>query len=216
MNKLYIGVSGLARSGKDLCGKIAMNYLKKYGRSPLRVALADELKMEAEEFLNIVCDTTPYTEDSEEKTRIRPFLVWLGCYKRIKQPDYWIQQAEKTIHLNNVFDSFVITDIRFENEAHWIHSKGGFLIHVKKYTKESPDGGRTWNRIYQKPPNTEEETNDPLVQKLADYHIEWEDLSNNGNIKISVDELVYNTYLKEEVYKCLQVCPGLSTMLKTP
>jgi hypothetical protein len=210
MNKLYIGISGFARSGKDLCGKIISNFLEVNGKIPLRVALADELKIDVEEFLNIKCNTSPYTDDTEEKTKIRPFLVWYGCYQRGRQPDYWIKQIEKTIDINPDFNVVVCTDIRFPNEAHWIHSKGGWLIHLSKYVKLSPDGGKTWQRKYQEPPNEEEAKNDPVVKGMADFKINWEDLSNSGQVKINMDDLVNNPYLKEEVFKSLKSYPQLS------
>lgn len=214
MNKLYIGIGGYATSGKDLCGLIIKNLLEKSGRVPQRFALADELKLDIEEFLNNKCNTNPYTTDPEEKKRIRPFLVWYGCYQRIREPDYWIKQVEKTIDINPMADVIICTDIRFKNEAHWIHSKEGWLIHVSKYAKESPDAGRTWVRRYQNPPNEEEATNDPIVKGLANYKIEWEDLNADHKIKVNTEDLVNNMYLKEEVYKSLQACPFLSQILK--
>lgn len=210
MSKLYIGISGLAFSGKDLCGKIIINYLTNLGMSPQRFALADELKVDVEEFLNVKCHTSPYTDDVNEKSKIRNFLVWYGCYQRGVKPDYWIKKIEKSIELDSQCDAVIVPDIRFPNEAHWIHSKEGWLIHLSKYTKESPDGGRTWKRIYQKPPNIEEETNDPIVKRLSDFCINWEDMSNNGSIKVNPNDLVNNIYLKEEALKSIQACPGLS------
>lgn len=214
MNKLYIGIAGYARSGKDLCGKITQNILAQHEFTPQRFALADELKVDVEEFLTTKCNISPYTEDPKEKERIRTFLVWYGCYQRFRQPDYWIKQIEKSVEINPWVDVVVCTDIRFKNEADWIHSKDGWLIHLTKYTKESPDAGKTWVRNYQKAPNEEETKNDPIVKGLADYKIVWEDLSVNESVKISTEELVNNMYLREEVFKSLKACPYLSQKLK--
>lgn len=208
-SKIYLGISGFARSGKDLYGKIVCNTLKEWGFIPQRFAMADELKIDVEEFLKVKCNSSPYTDDSEEKTKIRPLLVWYGCYQRQRVPDYWIKKVEKSIELNTQCNVVVCTDIRFKNEADWIHSKNGWLIHVSKYTKESPDAGRTWVRKYQIAPNEEEAKNDPIVKDLSDYKVSWEDLSNNGSIKINTETLVDNIYLKEEVKRSLQSCPAL-------
>ena len=204
MSKIYIGISGYARSGKDLCGQIIIKQLQNRGLKPLRFALADELKIDLEEFLNIKCNTSPFTEDAEEKSKLRPLLVWYGCYQRGKQPDYWICKVENSIKLNTTCNVIICTDIRFPNEAHWIHSKGGWLIHLEKYTKTSSDGGRTWVRKYQNVPNLEEEKNDPIVKGLSDFCINWEDLSNGGVNNVIGNDIVNNLYLNEEVMKSLE------------
>lgn len=217
MNKLYIGISGFARTGKDLCGRIIQDLLNRNGLVSQRFALADELKMDVEEFLKVKCNVSPYIDDSEVKAKIRPFLVWYGCYQRNRQPDYWIKQVEKNIEMNSMnspINVVVCTDIRFKNEADWIHSKDGWLIHLTKFTKESNDGGKTWQRVFQQAPNEEELKNDPLVKNISDHQIVWEDLCNGGKVKVTTEELSSNMYLREEVYKSLVKCPRLSQLLK--
>ncbi len=213
MNKLYIGVGGFARSGKDLCGKIISNYLIKHNKTPRRFALADELKIDVKDFLEEKCKVSPHTNDTSIKSKIRPFLVWYGCYQRENKLDYWINKVEDSINRNTTCDVAILTDIRFPNEVDWLHSKGGWLIHLSKYNKHSLDGGRTWNRSYQVAPNDEEKVNDPIVKLKADHCIEWEDLSCNGANTIDLDDLANNVYLKEQVMSSLKLCPGLSPII---
>lgn len=202
MNKFYIAIGGMATVGKDLCGKIIIDILQKKGYKPQRFALADELKSDIDSFCKEKYNISAWTTNLEEKKIIRQILVAHGCIMRAIQADYWIKRMEKSIDASNC-NVVVCTDIRFTNEAKFIHYKEGWFIHIKKYIKETPDAGRTWVRIYQKAPNEEEKLNDPLIQPLSDYKIEWEDLSYNNTIKINSDELVQNSYLREEVMKSL-------------
>jgi hypothetical protein len=41
-----------------------------------------------------------------------------------------------------------VSDARYPNEGHWVHANNGWLVHLSKYTKTSPDGGKTWERAY--------------------------------------------------------------------
>lgn len=204
---LYIGCSGLARSGKNLYGDIALNILKYNGYNPMTFALADELKYDCEDFLRDVCDVDAWTEDTKIKESFRPFLVWLGCFQRSRKPDYWIKRLEDTIEQKLKCNVYIVTDIRFKNEADWIHSKEGHLIHISKYLKTSSDGGRTWERKFKSPPNKEEELNDPIVKAISDFKIEWEDLSHNDTVKFDRNDLINNSYLKEQVFNSLKAYP---------
>jgi len=208
MNKLYIGIGGISTCGKDLCGKIISNILQNKGYKLQRFAFADELKNDIDAFCKEKYKISAWTTNPEEKKIIRPILVAHGCIMRKIQPDYWIKRIEPLIDVNNC-NVVILTDVRFTNEVKWLKYKEGWFIHIKKYTKESPDAGRTWQRIYKQPPNEEEKENDPQIQLLSDYKINWEDLGNNGTIKVNVDELVYNPYLNEEVLKSLEKCPTL-------
>ena len=231
---IVIGVGGFARSGKDTFVKIAKKILKEHGYSSIRLAFADALKEEIDPFLKEYYGISAWTEDTDEKKVIRPLLVAHGCQKRIQNPTYWIDkldQAIETIHYGE--DVIFVSDCRFPNEVDWIHNKwGGWFVHVRRYSvkKAYPtnqltfqiDTSRTFdahvldqdNIELDAPPNGEERHNDPLCQENADYKLEMEntierELRLTGN-KITVDSLVDNTYLNEEIRLCLQKCPFLN------
>ena len=68
-------------------------------------------------------------------------------------------------------------------------------------------------KIFDKAPNDEEATNDPLCEQKADYHLEMEnaierELRLKGN-KITVESLIDNDYLNGEILKCLKQFPLL-------
>jgi hypothetical protein len=207
-NMKVIGVTGLARTGKDIYCKIATRILTDSGFVVKKYAFADTLKNEVLPFLRDVCGVDVWTDDTEIKTDIRDFLVWYGTtFWRKREPNRWIKNVEIQLDKDKP-DVALISDVRYPNEGHWIHSQEGFLVHLSKYTKQSPDGGQTWIRRYQTAPNAEEAKNDPQMQMLANFKIVWEDLINDGTVKISPEELAGNMYLREEVFKSLQACPG--------
>lgn len=211
---VIIGVTGFARVGKDLYCNIAKNILALNGLNANRFAFADELKKEVEPFLKQICGVDVWTDDTQIKTDIRDFLVWYGTtFWRKREPLRWVSRVETAIKNDNRLDVALISDARYPNEGYWVHANEGWLVHLSKYKKHSTDGGRTWDRHFQLPPNKEEETNDPLVRKMADYSIEWEDVTNGGSVKKTMLDLVDNTYLRELVFKSLQTCPSLSQKL---
>lgn len=211
---VIIGVTGFARTGKDLYCNIAKNILAMNGLNAKRFAFADELKREVEPFLRHMCGVDVWTDDTAIKTDIRDFLVWYGTtFWRKREPLRWVSRVEELIKNDNHLDVALVSDARYPNEGHWVHANEGWLVHLSKYTKNSADGGQTWDRHFQLPPNKEEEKNDPLVYNMSDYRIEWEDMTNGGTVKINMSDLVNNMYLREFVFKSLQACPSLSQKL---
>lgn len=213
---ITIGVTGFARTGKDLYCNIVKDILLMNGIKAKRYAFADELKKEVAPFLKELCGVDVWTEDTEIKTDIRDFLVWYGTtFWRKREPLRWVNRVDQSIKTGEFFgiDISLISDVRYPNEGHWVHANNGWLIHLSKYTKLSQDGGKTWDRVYQKAPNKQEELNDPLMHDMSDYKICWEDMTNGGTVKINMPELVNTMYLREIVFKSLQACPLLSQKL---
>jgi len=224
---IVIGVGGLARSGKDTFVKIAKKILKENGYSSIKLAFADELKKEIGLFLKEYYDINSWTDITEEKNLIRPLLVAHGCQKRIQtNGTYWIDKIDYLIgahhnsHIINpkeAVDVVFISDCRFPNEVDWVHNKwGGWFVHLKKYTvlHDRRPLLNEWLFAYDGAPNEEEAKNDPLCEKNADYNLKMEnaierELRLTGN-KITVESLVDNTYLNEEIKLCLTKCPFLN------
>lgn len=217
MNPKIIGIGGYARCGKDTFVKIAKNVLRKNGYTPFRVAFADVLKEEVAQMLranNFPLDV--YTDKIEEKTQLRPLLVWWGCARRnmTKEGLYWVNEASEYID-DVVSDNYetpkdrlvaLVSDVRFPNEAQWIHDNNGWFIHLKRYNLVDtwPNGQKRDDDIYRfdPAPNEEEAKQDPLIQKMADYMVEWE---NKG--KLTPEDAENNDYLYETVLKTLNACP---------
>lgn len=193
-NSILVGISGFARSGKNLFADIFIDIAtKKYNKVCRACAMADPLKKELEGFLMSHYGISPFTPSSEEKNLIRPYMVAHGCGKRtVTDGKYWIEQLDKLIDEDTVSEVILVTDIRFPNEADWLHKKGGVLVHVAKF-KRTPTGN-----VFNGPPNEEEAKNDPIVEKASDYIVEWEDIS-SSNQGITQDELIQNDHLRMTV-----------------
>jgi len=212
---LIIGVGGFARSGKDMFVKIARKILTQNGYTSTKLAFADALKNEIDPFLKQCYGISAWTDDTEQKTIIRPLLVAHGCQKRSQSKgEYWIDKIDKDIEKSNA-DVIFISDCRFPNEAQWLHDKWhGWFVHLKKYSIDTiRDGTNDKGRMYDKAPNAEEAENDPLCEKQADYKLELENVIEREfrktGIKISPDSLIDNSYLLDEITLCLQRYPSL-------
>lgn len=120
-----VGISGLARSGKDVAGEIILENL---GEGWDRGAFADIPK----EMLFVMgVDTKCANKDGEDEYyqySIRHLMQSLGTdWGRNIDNDIWIKAFKK----RNPTGNFVITDVRMENEADFVRDNGGVIIHVK-------------------------------------------------------------------------------------
>jgi hypothetical protein len=223
---IVIGIGGMARAGKDTFVKIAKNILKDNGYSSVKLAFADPLKEEIDPFLKQHYNISAWTDDTEEKNIIRPYLVAHGCGKRkISDGKYWVDQIDQLIeqvHFNE--DVIFISDCRFPNEVDWVHQKwGGWFVHLKKYSivfyaspHENWKENLTERRIYDKAPNEEESIQDPLCVERADYCLELENAiektQREKGIKITAEALVDDSYLINEITTCLSKCLFLTIL----
>lgn len=141
-----IGLSGAARSGKDTVGSFLVKELdfKRY-------AFADPLKECASKMFGLPLKDF-YEGDREKVNEFwgfspRQMLQLLGTEggRNIFGYDLWTKRAE--IEWKNHIHSFanpsgfmepigeagmVITDVRFQNEAQFVHNMGGIVIHIER------------------------------------------------------------------------------------
>lgn len=125
-------MTGLARAGKDTVGW----YLEKeYGFS--RYSFARPIK----EIARVMFGLTSEWVDPKDKEAIHPYWgisvreMWqkIGteCGREIFFTDIWVKLAELSLKLHDIPPGMesdlkvVITDVRFDNEAQWIHRQGG-------------------------------------------------------------------------------------------
>jgi hypothetical protein len=192
-NIKVLGVSGYARSGKNTFVEIAKNILTKNNYRVIELAFATKLKNEVQEMLRkskFGLDILSLSAD--EKERVRPIFVFWGCQRRSESEGglYWVNEVDQQIQsivrdaqtAGESTDRMVIlvSDVRFPNEAKWVHEKwSGQIIHLKKWQSEwrkaGQDGGdEVLVKVYDPPPNEEEAKQDPLVEAAADVRTEWE------------------------------------------
>lgn len=159
---MIIGISGVARSGKDTLANHFVNIFKSLDIKAKRYAFADELKREVRPFLKKKTGLDSFTQKDDEKKMIRPFLVAYGTHiRRALNQDCWIETLSKFLKQNEIA---IVSDVRYKNEADWIQ-KNGFLIHIARLDKEN-------NLV--KPANDEERENDPILQAQANLSYVWQ------------------------------------------
>lgn len=188
-----IGIAGYARCGKDTFVQIAKEILQKNGYRATRVAFADMLKDEVTDMLmDYSFKARVKTDDPTVKTQMRPLMVWWGCQRRYESEGglYWVNEVNSQIQdlINDTQSAgestermvTLVSDVRFPNEAKWVHEKwDGQVIHLKKWQSEWRKGGQDGSdeflvKVYDAAPNEEEAKQDPLVEAMADVKTEWE------------------------------------------
>lgn len=131
-NVQIIGLTGKAGSGKDF---IASECMPEY----FKFALANHFKIDVvRKYIftyEEVFDTKP--------ANVRHRLQQIGTEENRDKygMDTWVDAAECWIHSiykANKITKFVISDVRFDNEAEWIRRKGGLV--VKILSDRSRDG----------------------------------------------------------------------------
>lgn len=121
-----IGLAGGAGVGKDT---LAIKYLKPMGFVPL--ALADEIKYKV-----VARGDATYEEVFVTKPpKIRDLLQQEGTERgrKVFGEEYWMDQLFARLGYYNVrwgFDKFVVTDVRFPNEAIGIQKRGGRVFKI--------------------------------------------------------------------------------------
>ena len=166
-----IGISGLARSGKDTLFKFLSDKLKENNISSKRLAFADELKEECDDFLKANIGISAFTEKNSEKEIIRPFLVCYGTkIRRRLNENCWIDRVSEKIEKESGTKYVFITDVRYENEINWVKSQGGKTIHIERHGNVAP--------------NQEELDNDPILKKSSDYRVKWKNFKETDNLYI--------------------------------
>lgn len=118
---------GPMQCGKDTVAEYFVNKL-----THKRIALADELKIEACHMLNCSGDGKEYDIDyiNKKKEEFRPFLQWWGEHRRSEDPYYWINKIKyKMSWYPNT--SFVITDARYTNELNYLSNNNFIIIRIE-------------------------------------------------------------------------------------
>jgi hypothetical protein len=157
-----IGICGNARSGKDTLANLIVEVLEDINVKSEKLALADELKLECQDFVFKTIGIDVFTENTEEKSIIRPLLVAWGTHVRRKiDPDIWINKAASKMKSDRVT---IITDIRYPNELSWLRKQDSYCIFVDRIDESGQ---------FIPPANTEEEQNYTFMKDNSDFQLTW-------------------------------------------
>lgn len=133
---MIVGITGRARSGKDTAAGIIA---KLCGVTEL--AFADPLKEAAMCMFGITRDMAYGINYNREQIvepwgiSVREMLQKLGteCARHVFRDDFWMVRADIELERNEMYGGgFIVTDIRFDNEADWVSSKGGRIIKMHR------------------------------------------------------------------------------------
>lgn len=125
---MIIGLTGFARAGKDEAARGLADYK--------RIAFADELKFELNWTVKTLYNINTLNMSPEEKTLVRPMLVAHGAIRRAQNEDYWINKlaaATDCVGLSDAGHKFVLTDVRYPNEAAWVRDHGGKVVLITRH-----------------------------------------------------------------------------------
>lgn len=190
---MIIGITGVARSGKDTFYSILNKFLNEKNLKSERVALADKLKEELNEFIKEKFKINIEKCDGEEKELIRPLMVAYGKCRRVQtEGKYWTSLVDnkiKELKKDNIIP--IITDIRYieykDDEYSWLKSKDGILIHI---SRKLTDGSLV------QPANIEEKSNDNKLKAVADISICWETCQDTNFLYELMQKNLKNIYEK--------------------
>jgi hypothetical protein len=175
-----IGLSGLARSGKDTFANFLENTLSQNEIKINRISFACALRESLDSLVKESLGFSSFTEVSREKEIIRPLLVCFGTQiMRNQNPNHWINKLSGKIKDDSVN---IITDVRFPNECKWIQDDlGGSIIHITRNGFETP-------------PNQDERINNPVIKKNSDFKFKWDTISqsNSESYDQSINSILYS------------------------
>lgn len=195
---MIIGITGVARSGKDTFYTILKRFLKDKNIESQRIALADELKKELSDFVEKKFKIDLNKCDGSDKELIRPLMVAYGKCRRVQtEGKYWTSLVDikvKELKKDNILP--IITDIRYieykDDEYSWLKYHNGILIHL---SRKLDDGS------FVPPANIEEKSNDNKLKAVADFTICWDTCQDTNflyelmqkNLRNIYDRLTINT-----------------------
>lgn len=122
-----IGLAGKKRSGKSVTAKHLAGkhgYIRYALAEPFKLALMQLLGWSFEHIEGKLKEVVDERYGFSPRTAMQTIGTQWG---RFLNRDLWIILVDQKIDWNG---NVVVTDIRRENEAQWIRSKGGVIIHI--------------------------------------------------------------------------------------
>jgi len=193
--KIVIGISGFARSGKDTLAQLLSEKLQQKNMSVKILSFAFSLKSDIDNFCKDKIGISSFTEHTESKSKIRPILIAYGaCQRSISNGTYWLDKIKPEI--NSFFENggnvAIIPDLRFKeysfDEYDFVRSYQNNI--VLTISKTLHDGNEN-------PPAHESEANNfPFFIKNSDFNLNWETSNDKTYLNSKVNECLQHIYRK--------------------
>ena len=190
-NKIVIGISGFARSGKDTLANLLAKRLSTEGLNVKILSFAHALKSDMDDFCKSKIGISSFSEDTELKSKIRPILIAYGaCQRQISGGRYWLDKLKPEVDnfLSEQGDVVIIPDLRFKeynfDEYDFVKSyRNNIILTVAKILENGK----------QNPPAHESESkNFPFFLENSDHNLVWDSSSDEE-------------YLSEKTAECLNL-----------
>lgn len=138
MKQLLIGIHGAARTGKDTCANYLVAhcaFLAFAFAGPLKAALAQMFHLSHEQLEGTLKEVPLIAIGKSPRELMQ--LLGTEWGRHLVHDDLWLllarQHLDNMLELNNEqLQGFVISDVRFENEAHWVRAQGGTVLHIQR------------------------------------------------------------------------------------
>lgn len=131
-----IGLGCTAQVGKDTAAEY---WEKKFPGVVKRVSFADKLKEVCMLLFGLSHEQCYGSKEIKEaidpRYGLSPRAIMQGVGEKMREifPNIWVDTVFYTtipVHLENGFDCFVVSDVRYPNEGDKVHTEGGTLIKV--------------------------------------------------------------------------------------
>ena len=186
-----ISISGNARVGKDTMGNNLSLILAGFGIKTKTLSFANELKESVNKFLVEQTGISAFTDDDNEKSTIRPFLVcWGTDIMRKIDNKVWINKLENNLEKDCVN---IITDLRFTNELEWLKENKGFSIMLDRQGVE--------------PANTYEVINNSEMSNNVDLNFSVGNFEDKKLLELTAVEILDKLINKETFDLWKATCP---------
>jgi hypothetical protein len=141
--KLVLGLSGYARVGKDTAKETIVQVAASRGLRVKTLAMAEALRnlvsfvnpfvVESNDYYNNLVEKYGY-EEAKGKPGVRDVLVKFGAgVRETIGGNTWLDAVSNSIlRLQDDYDLFVISDVRYPNEAKMVQSMNGKVILISR------------------------------------------------------------------------------------
>ena len=194
VNNLVFTFTSPAGGGKDVCAEMLASYCEHLEMKALKMAYADNLKM-------LCARNFGYGDKKSDRYILQEF----GTQVREIEKDFWVRQVMTTVDcLRDLFEVFIISDARYENE---MQPKPYNLLYpiVNVYVKRDFDTSLSDEEYSHE---SEDMANNPDLSKF--HYV----IDNNGSLEdtyAQIIDMVNDVLIKRE--KLLDEQRGIDTSL---